>query len=563
MSLFFTAPRRLHIPRPKYTFSFLHPHSYSSYFSTTSSLSLVSFKQFISYFSAAFHRTPSIPPQTTRLFSSCPSLSTGFLNDPFEFIKQGPRTLDPQGLGLLQSLRNAAHLPSEAEAMTSLHGSGIRPNPNLVCSVIWELRVEWRLALLAFKWGQEWGCVDEKACVVMLWVLGCNRKFNTAWVLIRDLHKSSMNIRRPMFIMIDRYLAANDPAKAIKTFHIMEKFRMSPDEEAYYFLLNALCRHGNIEDAEEFMLVNKKLFPLETQGFNIILNGWCNIFLDELEAKRTFRGLSKYCLTPDATSYTLMISCFSKVGNLFDSLRLYDEMKKRGYVPGREVYNSLIYVLTRENCVPEALKILNKMKDIGLQPDSTAYNSMIRSLCETEKLEQARNILATMMEENVSPTLETYHAILKVTAFEGTIDLLNLMKTAGLGPTGDTFLLVLGKFFKVKEPENALKIWIEMKQYEVVPDLTHYRMLVEGLATCGQLIKAREYCTEMRSNGYSDDPKLVRILKEPAQDKTDAESQQVSQARRKQCAAHKKGTMIRGKKYPQQIQNKVKKRSAE
>ncbi|KAK1353196.1 hypothetical protein POM88_052331 [Heracleum sosnowskyi] len=43
--------------------------------------------------------------------------------------------------------------------------------------------------------------------------------------------------------------------------------------EALYTLLYYLCKNGNIEEAEEFILLNKKLFPLEVEGFNIILNG--------------------------------------------------------------------------------------------------------------------------------------------------------------------------------------------------------------------------------------------------------------------------------------------------
>lgn len=333
-------------------------------------------------------------------------------------------------------------------------------------------------------------------------------------------------------------------------FHIMDKFRMTPDEEAFYFLLNALCRHGYVEEAEEFMLVNKKFFPLEIEGFNIILNGWCNKYVDVLEAKRVWREMSKCCITPNATSYVHMISCFSKVGNLFDSLRLYDEMKKRGWIPGYEVYNSLIYVLTRENCVKDALKILDKMKEIGLHPDSTTYNSVISPLCVAKKLEEAKDIMATMIEENVSPTIETYHAFLEGTGFEGTLEVLNQMRTAGLGPTGNSFLLILIKFFKLEQPDNALKVWIEMKQYEVVPNLAHYTVLVEGLVRCGLLTKAREYYGEMISKGYSDDPKLQKILKEPVQGKNDKRKKPLRQVKRDRHFSHKKSSMVR-RKSPQ------------
>ena len=88
--------------------------------------------------------------------------------------------------------------------MASLDESGIKATQGLICSVIWTLREEWRLAFLAFKWGEKWGTTGEITYELMVWVLGNHRKFNMAWCLIRDLYRSSMDSRRTMFIMIDR-----------------------------------------------------------------------------------------------------------------------------------------------------------------------------------------------------------------------------------------------------------------------------------------------------------------------------------------------------------------------
>lgn len=332
------------------------------------------------------------------------------------------------------------------------------------------------------------------------------------------------------FISI-RYAAANNSAKAIQTFNFMDNFRLSPDQEAFHALLTALCKYGNVEEAEEFMLVNKKLFPLETESFNIILNGWCNITHDVYEAKRVWREMSKQCITPDATSYSHMISCFSKEGNLFDSLRLYDQMKKRGWIPGIEVYNSLVYVLTRENCLKEALKTIDKLKEQGLQPDYATFNSMILPLCEAGKLAEARIILNTMVDENISPTIETYHAFLEGTDYQGVLEFLSRMKGSGLGPNKDSFLIILVKFLKLKQPVNALNIWMEMKTYGVVPSCMHYQIMVEGLVTCKWFIKARDFYEEMISNGCSEDPKLNKLFEKEVLDSGDQGKQNVKKAK--------------------------------
>ncbi|CAN4088595.1 unnamed protein product [Withania somnifera] len=411
----------------------------------------------------------------------------------------------------VEIVQKASDFGSGAEAMLFLDECGVKPNQDLVFLVIWELRDQWKSAYFLFKWGEKCKCLDKNMWCLMIWILGNQGKFSTAWFLIRDLLQMSTNIQDAVLVMIDRYAAANNAGKAIQTFQILEKLSMSADQRTLLTFLNILCKHGFIEEAEEFMLVNKKLFPLEIDGFNIILNGWCNIVVDIFEAKRIWREMSKCCIEPNGTSYAHMISCFSKVRNLFDSLRLYDEMQKRGWVPGLEVYNALIYVLTCENCVNEARKIIDKVKHMGFRPDSSTYNLMICPLCESSKFGEAKSILALMEEDNISPTIETYHAFLASATLEVTVQVLNTMRKTGVGPNRETFLLILDRFMKLKQPETALKIWVEMKHYEVVPESAHYSLLVGGLLECRLFSKARELYTEMKSNGI-DDPGLRKFF---------------------------------------------------
>ncbi|PIA36771.1 hypothetical protein AQUCO_03200031v1 [Aquilegia coerulea] len=385
---------------------------------------------------------------------------------------------------------------------------------DLVCSVIWELREEWELALMAFRSSEEKGCNHSRAWDLMVWVLCQQKRFATAWGLIRDMSKSSINPRAAILIMIESYAVASCPRKSIQTFEAMEKFRISQDTEALYTLLQALCKNGNIEEAEEFMQLNKPLFPLKTESFNIILNGWCNISVDLIEAKRVWREMSSCCITPDATSYTHMISCFSKVGDLFSSLRLYDEMKKRGWVPGLDVYNSLIYVLTWNNCLKEAFNVVDKIKEASLQPDSITYNSMVLPLCEARKLEEAKIVLSDMVQMGLTPTPETYHAFIEVESADGTVELLKQMKEARCAPNGHTFLLAINKLLQSKQPDDALRLWVEMIKYEVVPDSAHYSAIVKGLVVCGWHAKARKFYDDMKSRGLPDDPTINKLFKD-------------------------------------------------
>ena len=293
----------------------------------------------------------------------------------------------------------------------------------------------------------------------------------------------------------------------------MEKFKVESDQSVFYSLLRALCKGKNIEDAEELLLLRKKFFPLTAEGFNIILDGWCNVITDVAEAKRVWREMSNHCITPDGMSYTLMISCFSKVGNLFDTLRVYDEMKKRGWIPGIGVYNSLVYVLTRENCVKDAHNIFSKLTDEGLQPDVETYNNMIVPLCESCKLDEARMVMETMVLKGIIPTISTYHAFLKQEGIDESLKLLQKMKEDGCGPKSDTFLMLIDTFFLLNESGNALRVWNEMRKYEISPVRSHYMTVVEGLVKHGCIPRALEYYDEMKEKGFASDTQLDKEFK--------------------------------------------------
>ncbi|XP_021298499.1 pentatricopeptide repeat-containing protein At1g80880, mitochondrial-like [Herrania umbratica] len=194
--------RRLQRTHSRILFPFLlhHPAAIPSPASSPST-------QQLSFPSSAFHQTLFISSRTllfTSRFSTLQSLSTQTLNYPFEFTPPPIHGPDSQEQALLRLLKRVAHFSSEAEAVASLDESGIKATQDLVYSVIWTLREEWRLAFLAFKWGEKCGSTDENTYELMVWVLGNHRKFNMAWCLIRDLFRSSMDTRRAMFIMIDR-----------------------------------------------------------------------------------------------------------------------------------------------------------------------------------------------------------------------------------------------------------------------------------------------------------------------------------------------------------------------
>lgn len=154
-------------------------------------------------FSSAFHRAGLVHSQIlTHVpnFVSFNRFSTQTLSETFEIN----HALAPLEQGLVELVRHVSELESEADAIASLEKSSFDLDHESLYSLIWELRDEWRLAFLGFKWGEKRGCDDQKACDLMIWVLGNHQKFNIAWCLIRDMFNASRDTRKATFLMMDR-----------------------------------------------------------------------------------------------------------------------------------------------------------------------------------------------------------------------------------------------------------------------------------------------------------------------------------------------------------------------
>jgi hypothetical protein len=137
--------------------------------------------------SQAFYQTFSIPSHSNTPYPPPPPFDINFDFDHPTLFK------------FIQFLKNNNN-DDDAHFLSSLE----EPNTDLICSAIWVLREDWKPALRAFKLNSLYN--NEKACNLMIWVLGTHAKFSTAWSIIRDMHNSSISTHQAMLIIIDRYI---------------------------------------------------------------------------------------------------------------------------------------------------------------------------------------------------------------------------------------------------------------------------------------------------------------------------------------------------------------------
>ncbi|KAL1540147.1 pentatricopeptide repeat-containing protein, mitochondrial-like protein [Salvia divinorum] len=415
--------------------------------------------------------------------------------------------------------------PGAQERSTKLEECGLGVSPEFVANVLSRVRNDWEAAFTFFLWaGKQPGYEhSRREYHSMISILGKFRKFDTAWSLIEDMRAASLVTKMTILIMIRRHAAVHDVAKAISAFYGLRRFNLEIGVDEFQGLLSALCRYKNVKDAEDLLFCNKAAYPLNTKSFNIILNGWCNVIGSLREGRRIWMEMEKRGVRHDVYSYSSIMSCYSKMGNLNAVMRHYEKMKSLGIKPDRKAYNSMIHALAKGRFVKEARALMETMNEEGIVPDTVTYNSLIMPLCKSHLLNEANQAFEEMMERGVAPTVRTYHAFFRaIKTTEQVFELLERMHTTGCHPSHDTYIMLIRKFCRWRQIEDVFKVWGEMGRNGVDPDRSSYIVLIHGLFLNGRVDVAHKYYVEMKEKDLLPEPKVDAMIQEWLASKSDA-----------------------------------------
>ncbi|RZB47361.1 pentatricopeptide repeat-containing protein At5g15010, mitochondrial-like [Glycine soja] len=434
---------------------------------------------------------------------------------------------------ILDIMHEMGSVPSQTKQ--KLEHCSVVLSAKLVVEVLLRTRNDWEAAFTFFLWaGKQPGYAHSiREYHSMISILGKMRKFDTAWNLIEEMRRGrtgpSLVTPQTLLIMIRKYCAVHDVARAINTFYDYKQFNFQVGLEEFHSLLSALCRYKNVQDAEHLLFCNKNLFPLDTKSFNIILNGWCNLIVSTSHAERIWHEMSKRRIQHDVVSYGSIISCYSKSSKLYKVLRMFDEMKKRKITPDRKVYNAVIYALAKGRLVKEAVNLIGTLEDNDVTPNVVTYNSLIKPLCKAGKVDEAKQLFYEILKRHLSPTIQTFHAFFRILRTkEEVFELLDKMKELGCYPTIETYIMLMRKFCRWRQLDDVFKMWDAMREDGIGHDRSSYIVLIHGLFLNGKLEEAHTYYAEMQEKGFLPEPKTEEMLQAWVSGKQATEGQETN-----------------------------------
>lgn len=269
--------------------------------------------------------------------------------------------------------------------------------------------------------------------------LGRSRYFSLMQGLLSQLKSQGCPIVPSLFSHIIRiYGDTQLPEKALNTFYSIPKFNTKPLPMHLNLTLEVLVAHPNFI---------RPAFDLFKSAHNL--------------------GIS-----PNVTSYNILIRAFCFNDNLSIAYSLFNQMFKRDIVPDIESYRILMQGLCRKSQVNRAVDLLDDMLNKGFVPDTLSYTTLLNSLCRKKKLKEAYKLLCRMKVKGCNPDIIHYNTV------------------------------ILG-FCREGRALDACKVLEDMTENGCLPNLVSYRTLVTGFCNQGMYDEAKNYMQEMIRKGFS------------------------------------------------------------
>ncbi|KAL8531807.1 hypothetical protein ACS0TY_008417 [Phlomoides rotata] len=241
-------------------------------------------------------------------------------------------------------------------------------------------------------------------------------------------------------IMINAYCKTKKFDQAVKLYHEMEMKNIKATPHVYCTLINGLGSEKRLNEAIEFFeLCKGSGCEIEVPTYNALVGAYCwssriqdayrvvdemrkcglgpnartyDIILHHLikcqktdEAYSVFLKMNEEVgCEPTASTHEIMVRMFCSKGHTDMALRVWDQMKTRGVLPGMHMFSALINRLCDDGKLDYACKYLQEMLDMGISPPDRLFKNLKQFLLK-EGREDVIIIFAHQIEKLRKPLL--------------------------------------------------------------------------------------------------------------------------------------------------------------
>uniref|UniRef100_A0A0D9Z7Q8 Pentacotripeptide-repeat region of PRORP domain-containing protein n=1 Tax=Oryza glumipatula TaxID=40148 RepID=A0A0D9Z7Q8_9ORYZ len=224
-----------------------------------------------------------------------------------------------------------------------------------------------------------------------------------------------------------------------------------------------------------------------------------------LDGLRLLRDGARRGVPPQLDAVADLVAAFSAAANFGKVSETLHLMIAAGSVPDTVIYQRIIHGLFAHKMGSEALRVFNEIKLRGYNVDAVTYTTAIDGLCKMGCIDEARQIWNEMVDKGMEPNEYAYCSLVayycKAGDFEMARKVYDEMLGKGLKESTVSCNILVTGFCTHGRVDEALGMFEEMVKKGIEHDVITYNILIQGLCKAGRLSEAIQVYEQLLSSG--------------------------------------------------------------
>ncbi|WOL06004.1 hypothetical protein Cni_G14736 [Canna indica] len=204
----------------------------------------------------------------------------------------------------------------------------------------------------------------------------------------------------------------------------------------------------------------------------------------------------KHSITPDSTSYGILVKSLCLAGKTGKGLETLKEMVEVKHLePTTVIYTTLLDSLYKEGKPEEAEELWKEMVEKGCVPDLTAYNVRVMHRALTGKPAEVLQLITEMEGAGIKPDKITYAFLITCHCNAGQYDdakeVYRGLRNKGCSPNATMLRTFLTSLCENGDIDMGMEVFKDSVKLNKVPDFRTMKLLVEGLVKEGKVQEAK------------------------------------------------------------------------
>ncbi|EEQ92398.1 uncharacterized protein BDCG_07518 [Blastomyces dermatitidis ER-3] len=282
------------------------------------------------------------------------------------------------------------------------------------------------------------------------------------------------------------------------TNQLLREFRLfyeKPSEEAYQIALTGFSRLGDFRRVTSLFnsYVGHYGQPRKLNLVNPLIHVNAAVGKVYQARKQLERLRSEFSLSPDVTSWNIVLTAHAKARDKQGALSTYQEMIDAGLKPDSHTLGILMGLFAKDGSVESVMDFLQVAKGYDIQLNMAMLHPVVETLCNNRKYAAAEQFADSVMKlQAPGPTTRMWNVILWHYAFLPDLDSMlavhDRMRKLGVKFDHMTYAATILALVRTGNHDDAIRVIRRLENlHQVSVTQLHYSILLYGYALIGDL----------------------------------------------------------------------------